>query len=156
MSAYVGIGLNINFIHSFIHSFIPFLVLPCQVERFGVSLYWLLCAEVVSFLNGVYVYEYRLFYHIVETDRIATKILDEINKQKLPGEVNFFPLNRLMARDGPQNLESRVITSGVARGAAAAVGAPPQTQERLRGKNVAWGGGSLPPDPRPPAPRSPT
>lgn len=41
----------------------------------------------------------RLFYHIVENDKVGTKILEELNRQKLPGEVNFFPLNRLEARD---------------------------------------------------------
>ena len=42
----------------------------------------------------------RLFYHIVDTDRVGTKILEEMNRQKLPGEVSFFPLNRLnVARD---------------------------------------------------------
>lgn len=41
----------------------------------------------------------RLFHHIVDTDRIGTKILDEINKAKLPGEVTFLPLNRLDARE---------------------------------------------------------
>jgi len=38
----------------------------------------------------------RLYYHIVETDEIGSMILKEFNKQKLPGEVNFMPLNRLM------------------------------------------------------------
>ena len=40
---------------------------------------------------------FRLFYHIVDNDRISIKILEEINKLKLPGDVNFFPLNRLTA-----------------------------------------------------------
>ncbi|ODM99910.1 Structural maintenance of chromosomes protein 3 [Orchesella cincta] len=38
----------------------------------------------------------RLYYHIVETDEIGSTILKEFNRQKLPGEVNFMPLNRLM------------------------------------------------------------
>ncbi|XP_012273466.1 structural maintenance of chromosomes protein 3 [Orussus abietinus] len=37
----------------------------------------------------------RLFHHIVETDKFGTKILKEMNNQKLPGEVTFMPLNRL-------------------------------------------------------------
>ncbi|KRY92682.1 Structural maintenance of chromosomes protein 3 [Trichinella pseudospiralis] len=47
----------------------------------------------------------KLFYHIVENDRIGTKILEEINRQRLPGEVNFFPLNRIQYRqhEYPQN-----------------------------------------------------
>lgn len=41
----------------------------------------------------------RLFHHVVETDRIGTLILKEMNRQKLPGEVNFMPLNRLSVRN---------------------------------------------------------
>ncbi|XP_054714183.1 structural maintenance of chromosomes protein 3-like [Uloborus diversus] len=41
----------------------------------------------------------KLFYHIVETDKIGTKILQEMNRQQLPGEVTFMPLNRLMYKD---------------------------------------------------------
>lgn len=37
----------------------------------------------------------RLFHHIVETDKFGTKILKEMNNQRLPGEVTFMPLNRL-------------------------------------------------------------
>ncbi|KAF4526025.1 hypothetical protein B566_EDAN000818 [Ephemera danica] len=36
-----------------------------------------------------------MFHHIVESDRVGTQILKEMNKQKLPGEVTFMPLNRL-------------------------------------------------------------
>uniref|UniRef100_A0A1I7SZ53 Structural maintenance of chromosomes protein 3 n=1 Tax=Caenorhabditis tropicalis TaxID=1561998 RepID=A0A1I7SZ53_9PELO len=39
----------------------------------------------------------RLFYHVVETDRVATKILRKFNEMQLPGELNFFPLNRVSA-----------------------------------------------------------
>lgn len=39
----------------------------------------------------------RLFYHVVETDRIATKILKKFNELQLPGELNFYPLNRVNA-----------------------------------------------------------
>lgn len=41
----------------------------------------------------------RLFHHIVESDRVGTEILKEMNKQKLPGEVTFMPLNRLIVRE---------------------------------------------------------
>lgn len=40
----------------------------------------------------------RMFFHIVESDKIGTQILKEINNQNLPGEVTFMPLNRLTAR----------------------------------------------------------
>ena len=32
---------------------------------------------------------------IVDTDRTASQILSIMNKQKLPGEVTFLPLNKL-------------------------------------------------------------
>ncbi len=41
----------------------------------------------------------RLFHHIVDTDRTGTKILQELNRLRLPGEVTFMPLNRLDVRD---------------------------------------------------------
>ncbi|XP_023219762.1 structural maintenance of chromosomes protein 3-like isoform X2 [Centruroides sculpturatus] len=41
----------------------------------------------------------KLFYHIVENDRTGTKILQEMNRQQLPGEITFMPLNRLMYKD---------------------------------------------------------
>ncbi|XP_076317146.1 structural maintenance of chromosomes 3 [Tachypleus tridentatus] len=41
----------------------------------------------------------KLFYHIVENDRIGTKVLQEMNRQKLPGEVTFMPLNRLIYKE---------------------------------------------------------
>lgn len=50
----------------------------------------------------------RLFYHIVENDRVGTRILEEINKLKLPGEVNFFPLNRLECRDS--NYQQKAVS----------------------------------------------
>jgi len=40
----------------------------------------------------------RMFFHIVDSDKIGTQILKEINNQNLPGEVTFMPLNRLTAR----------------------------------------------------------
>lgn len=42
---------------------------------------------------------FRMFFHIVESDKIGTQILKEINNQNLPGEVTFMPLNRLTTRD---------------------------------------------------------
>ncbi|CAO4369584.1 unnamed protein product [Caenorhabditis nigoni] len=39
----------------------------------------------------------RLFYHVVDNDRIASKILRKFNEMQLPGEVNFFPMNRVNA-----------------------------------------------------------
>lgn len=42
---------------------------------------------------------FRLFYHIVETDEVSTKILMEFNKMNLPGEVTFLPLTKLDVRD---------------------------------------------------------
>lgn len=41
----------------------------------------------------------KLFHHIVENDKIGTKILQEMNRMKLPGEVTFMPLNRLYSKD---------------------------------------------------------
>merc|ERR1719244_1426672 len=50
----------------------------------------------------------KLFHHIVESDKIGTQILKEMNKQKLPGEVTFMPLNRLHVRhlDYPQTKDA--------------------------------------------------
>lgn len=41
----------------------------------------------------------RLFHHVIESDKVGTQILKEMNRQKLPGEVTFMPLNRLNVRD---------------------------------------------------------
>uniref|UniRef100_A0A6G1S406 Structural maintenance of chromosomes protein n=1 Tax=Aceria tosichella TaxID=561515 RepID=A0A6G1S406_9ACAR len=40
----------------------------------------------------------KLFHHVVERDEIGTKILQEMNRMRLPGEVTFMPLNRLQDR----------------------------------------------------------
>lgn len=50
----------------------------------------------------------RLFHHIVESDRVGTQILKEMNKMKLPGEVTFMPLNRLQVKihDYPDDPDS--------------------------------------------------
>lgn len=41
----------------------------------------------------------RLFHHVIQSDRVGTQILREMNRQQLPGEVTFMPLNRLNVRD---------------------------------------------------------
>lgn len=41
----------------------------------------------------------KLFHHIVENDKIGTRILQEMNRMKLPGEVTFMPINRLFSKD---------------------------------------------------------
>nr|XP_036227960.1 structural maintenance of chromosomes protein 3 isoform X1 [Bactrocera oleae] len=50
----------------------------------------------------------RLFHHIVESDKVGTQILKEMNKLKLPGEVTFMPLNRLQVKihDYPDDPDS--------------------------------------------------
>ncbi|KAL1376863.1 hypothetical protein pipiens_016643 [Culex pipiens pipiens] len=59
----------------------------------------------------------RLFHHIVESDRVGTQILKEMNKQKLPGEVTFMPLNRLQVRihDYPEDPDSIPMISKLKR-----------------------------------------
>ncbi|KAK0396599.1 hypothetical protein QR680_001781 [Steinernema hermaphroditum] len=39
----------------------------------------------------------RLFFHVVESDKTAMKLLHYVNQNDSPGEINFFPLNRLVA-----------------------------------------------------------
>jgi structural maintenance of chromosome 3 (chondroitin sulfate proteoglycan 6) len=55
----------------------------------------------------------RLFHHIVASDKVGTQILKEMNKQKLPGEVTFMPLNRLHVRnmDYPQTKDAIAMVS---------------------------------------------
>ena len=55
----------------------------------------------------------RLFHHIVESDKVGTQILKEMNKQKLPGEVTFMPLNRLHVRniEYPQTKDAIAMVS---------------------------------------------
>ena len=36
-----------------------------------------------------------MYNHIVTSDRVGTKYLNEMNHMKLPGEVTFLPLNKL-------------------------------------------------------------
>ncbi|XP_039261631.1 structural maintenance of chromosomes protein 3-like [Styela clava] len=61
------------------------------MENFRCSKNFFTCVEVTA--GG------RLFNHVVSTDRIGTKYLNEMNQQKLPGEVTFLPLNKLEVRD---------------------------------------------------------
>jgi len=44
-------------------------------------------------------FDFRLFHHIVDSDKVGTQILKEMNRQKLPGEVTFMPLNRLHVKE---------------------------------------------------------
>ena len=55
----------------------------------------------------------RLFHHIVESDKVGTQILKEMNRQKLPGEVTFMPLNRLHVRqiEYPQTKDAIAMVS---------------------------------------------
>lgn len=41
----------------------------------------------------------RLFHHVVDSDRTGTKILTEMNRLKLPGEVTLMPLNKLDGKE---------------------------------------------------------
>ncbi|PIK59377.1 putative structural maintenance of chromosomes protein 3 isoform X3 [Apostichopus japonicus] len=52
-----------------------------------------------TYTYGAVHFPRRLFYHIVNDDLISTKILSEMNRSKMPGEVTFMPLNRLEVRD---------------------------------------------------------
>ncbi|KHN78488.1 Structural maintenance of chromosomes protein 3 [Toxocara canis] len=40
----------------------------------------------------------RLFYHVVDNERIAMQILNEMNARSMMGEVYFFPISRLIAK----------------------------------------------------------
>ncbi|CAG9761372.1 unnamed protein product [Ceutorhynchus assimilis] len=51
----------------------------------------------------------RLFHHVIENDRVGTVILKEMNRQKLPGEVTFMPLNRLNVRQQDYPSDSDAI-----------------------------------------------
>ena len=41
----------------------------------------------------------KVFHHVVSSDQVATRILKELNRRKLPGVFNFLPLNRLREKD---------------------------------------------------------
>ncbi|XP_046424730.1 structural maintenance of chromosomes protein 3-like [Neodiprion fabricii] len=55
----------------------------------------------------------RLFYHVVESNVLASKILSEMNKQRLPGVADFMPLDRLLVRrvDYPKNSDAIALIS---------------------------------------------
>ncbi|TRY96998.1 hypothetical protein DNTS_001432 [Danionella cerebrum] len=55
--------------------------------------------HVINGYHGIVMNNFELFYHIVETDEVSTKILMEFNKMNLPGEVTFLPLSKLDVRD---------------------------------------------------------
>lgn len=61
------------------------------IEMFDCEKTFFTCVEVTA--GG------RLFHHVVDSDRTGTAILQEMNRQHLPGEVTFMPLNRLDNRD---------------------------------------------------------
>ena len=42
---------------------------------------------------------FRLFHILVDSDKTAAQILSIMNKHKLPGEVTFMPLNRLLSKE---------------------------------------------------------
>lgn len=43
----------------------------------------------------------KIFYHIVDTDQTATKILKAMNQKNLPGSPIFMPMNRIQNVDSP-------------------------------------------------------
>ncbi|EPB69959.1 RecF/RecN/SMC protein [Ancylostoma ceylanicum] len=53
----------------------------------------------------------RLLFHVVSDDRVALKIMKQFNQQNLPGECNFFPVNRIVAppRKEYQDADGRAI-----------------------------------------------
>lgn len=59
------------------------------IDLIDVSSMFITAVEVIA--------QNRLFYHVVETDRIASKILKKFNEMQLPGELNFYPMNRVSA-----------------------------------------------------------
>ncbi|VDO21644.1 unnamed protein product [Haemonchus placei] len=53
----------------------------------------------------------RLLFHVVSDDRVALKIMKQFNQQNLPGECNFFPVNRVVGppRKEYQDADGRAI-----------------------------------------------
>ncbi|VDL86761.1 unnamed protein product, partial [Nippostrongylus brasiliensis] len=53
----------------------------------------------------------RLLFHVVADDRIALKIMKQFNQMNLPGECNFFPVNRIIGppRKEYQDADGRAI-----------------------------------------------
>uniref|UniRef100_A0A1I8FBQ5 SMC hinge domain-containing protein n=1 Tax=Macrostomum lignano TaxID=282301 RepID=A0A1I8FBQ5_9PLAT len=63
------------------------------IELFDVDDTFYTCVEVTA---GT-----RLFYHVVGHDRHVIQILKQIDKKKLPGDINFFPMNRIEVSQEP-------------------------------------------------------
>jgi len=61
------------------------------IENFDCSKDFYTCVEMTA--------GNKLFHHIVDNDKVGTKLLTEMNRLKLPGEVTFMPINRLQAKD---------------------------------------------------------
>ena len=40
----------------------------------------------------------RLFYHVVDTEHVASEIVRRINRLQLRGTVNFFSINRIVRK----------------------------------------------------------
>ena len=43
----------------------------------------------------------KLFHHVVESDKVASGIIKEVNRRKLPGVFTFLPLNRIRPKQRP-------------------------------------------------------
>ena len=48
----------------------------------------------------------KVFHHVVSSDRVATRILKELNRRNLPGVFNFIPINRIKAKAWPEEEET--------------------------------------------------
>jgi hypothetical protein len=64
----------------------------CSVEVYE------FCETNISFWKKFGFGCYRLFYHIVATADISSKITKEFNRSNLRGEINFFLLNHLSVK----------------------------------------------------------
>lgn len=62
----------------------------CVIDLFDCDSRYFQAVEVIG--------EKKLHFHVVESDRLAVELLRMVNEQKLPGEVNFYPLNRVIPR----------------------------------------------------------
>ena len=56
--------------------------------------------------------EGRLFYHVVRTDKIATDLMEILNEKKMPGEFNFFPMNRVVSKN-KRKVADKVNSTGL-------------------------------------------
>lgn len=84
------VHLYIFFLFSFPSHFSYIKCSGCVIDLISCDSQYNRAVEVIA--------EGRLFYHVVETDQIAMKILERINRRDLHGEVNFYPLNRIIAK----------------------------------------------------------